>query len=117
MQSKDGKDKCQPYRCSIPSEKYNGEPIAFEWKIFPGTTASELLRKIQKDIEGQRIRSESFSDRVIIMSMFNDIDLDKKGTLALSIREKTKCMHQDSLTDAGYSWVPEKKASGIKDRQ
>ena len=81
MQTKDGKDRCQPYRCSILSENYNGEPIAFEWKIFPGTTASELLRKIQKDLEGQRIRSESFSDRVIFMSMFNDIDLDKKGRL------------------------------------
>ena len=51
------------------------------------------------------------------MSMFNDVDLDKKGTLALSIREKSKCMRQDSLTDTGYSWVPEKKASGIKDMQ
>ena len=44
MQSKDGKDKCQPYRCSILSENYNGEPIALERKIFPGTTASELLQ-------------------------------------------------------------------------
>ena len=26
-------------------------------------------------------------------------------------------MRQDSLTDTGYSWVPEKKASGIKDVQ
>ena len=61
MQTKDGKDTCQPYRCSILSENYNGEPIAFEWKIFSGTTASELVQKIQKGLEGQRI------------------DLDKKG--------------------------------------
>ena len=79
MQTKDGKDKCQPFRCSVLSENYNGEPIAFEWKIFAGTTASEILQKIQKDFEGQRIRPESFSDPVIFMSMFNDIDLDKKG--------------------------------------
>ena len=63
-----------------------------------------------KDLEGQRIISESFSDRIIFMSMFKDIDLDKIGTLAISIREKSKCMRQDSLTDTGYSWVPEKKA-------
>ena len=30
MQSKDGKDTCQIYRCSLLSENYNGEPIAFE---------------------------------------------------------------------------------------
>ena len=43
----------------------------------------------------------------------------RKGTktLALSIREKSKCVRQDSLTDTGYSWVQEKKASGIKDMQ
>ena len=34
---------------------------------------------MQKDFEGQRIRPQSFSDRIIFMSMFNDIDLDKKG--------------------------------------
>ena len=45
MQSSDGKDTCQLYRCSILSENYHGEPIAFEWKIFPGTTASKLLQK------------------------------------------------------------------------
>ena len=53
----------------------------------------------------------------MFMSMFNDIDLDKIETLALSIQEKSKCMRQDSFTDTGYSWVPEKKASGIKDMQ
>ena len=117
MQSKDGKDKCQPYRCSILSENYNGEPIAFEWKTFPGTTASELLQKNSKDLEGRRIRSESFSDRIVIMSMFKDIDLDKKGLLHDQFEKNSKCMRQDSLTDTGYSWIPEEKASGIKDLQ
>ena len=86
---------------------------------FPRNHSFGTSPKNSKDFEGQRIRSNSFSDRIIFMSMFNDIDLDKKGTktLALSIREKSKCMRQDSLTDTGYSWVPEKKASGIKDMQ
>ena len=120
MQSKDGKDKCQLYRCSILSENYNGEPIAFERKILPGSIASVILQKIQKDFEGQRIRSESFSDRIIFMSMFSTISIwTRKGTrtLALSTREKSKCLRQDSLTDSGYSWAPQKKASGIKDTQ
>ena len=72
---------------------------------------SKKFKKTLKD------NAWSFSDRTIFMSMFNDIDLDKKETLAVSIREKSKSMRQDSLTDTGYSWVPEKKASGIKDMQ
>ena len=39
------------------------------------------------------------------------------GLLHYQFEKNYKCMRQDSLTDTGYSWVPEKKASGIKDRQ
>ena len=51
----------------------DGAPINFEWKVFPGATALDLLHKIQADVEGKHI----VSDRIIFMSMFNDIDLDK----------------------------------------
>ena len=92
MQSEDGKDKCQIYRCSLLSENYNGEPIAFGWNVFAGSTASEILQKMQKDFEGQRIRPGSFSDRIIFMSMFKKSIWTRKGTktLAKSIREKIK---------------------------
>ena len=111
MQSRDGMDKCQPYRCSILSDNYNGEPIAFEWKIFAGTTAFEILQKIQKDFEGQRIKFQWSNNLHVHV---NDIDLDREGTktVAISIRERSKCMRQDSQTDTEYSWVLEKKASG-----
>ena len=33
------------------SENYIGEPIAFEWKIFQGSTASKLLQKNQKTLK------------------------------------------------------------------
>ena len=61
------------------SQGFNGEPIEFELTIFPGATALEFLHTTQKDLEGQRKRPESFNDRKIFMSMFNDLDLDKKG--------------------------------------
>ena len=57
----------------------DGEPIDFEWKNFPGAAALDLLLNIQKDLEGKRITPENFTDRIIFMSMFNDIYLDKKG--------------------------------------
>ena len=60
----------------------------------------KFSKKMQKDLKGQRIRHESFSDRIIFMSMFKKSIWTSKGTktLALSIREKSKCMRQDSFT-------------------
>ena len=57
----------------------DGGPIDFEWTISPGSSALQLLHTIQKDLEGKHIIPENFSDRIIFMSMFNNIDLDKKG--------------------------------------
>ena len=55
----------------------DGEPIDFEWKIFPGATALDLLHKIQADLQGKNITPEKFSARIIFMSMFNDIELER----------------------------------------
>ena len=60
----------------------DGEPIEFEWTIFPGFTALQILHKFQSDLQGAHIEPEEFSDRIIFMSMFNDIDLNKKGNEA-----------------------------------
>ena len=38
-----------------------GEPIDFEWKIFTGCSASQLLHTIQKDLEGKHIIPENVS--------------------------------------------------------
>ena len=84
MQSKGGKGQAstlQMFHLCNELERLNGEPLDFEWKIFPVATALELLHRIQKDLKGKRIRPESFSDRIIFMFMFNDIDLDKKRRL------------------------------------
>ena len=56
----------------------DGEPIDFEWKIFPGATALDLLHEIQADLQGKHVTPENFGDRIIFMSMFNDIFLEKR---------------------------------------
>ena len=38
-----------------------------------------LLHEIQADMQGKHITPENFRDRMIFMSMFNDIILDKRG--------------------------------------
>ena len=50
-----------------------------EWKNFPGHTILELLREIQTTMADNRIQLEQFKDRIIFMSMHNDIDLTKDG--------------------------------------
>ena len=55
-------------------------------------TALQILYKIQSDPEGGHIEPEEFSDRIICKSMFNDMDLNRKGneascTLTTKIQE------------------------------
>ena len=53
------------------------------------------------------------------MSMFNDIDLERKyneDSCALTSR-KIKEYASNFKMDTGHSWDPEKKASGTKDMQ
>ena len=90
----------------------DGEPIDFEWKIFPGAKALDILHKIQADLQGKNITPEKFSDRRIFMSMFNDIELEKKNN------EDSFCSYlKEDQRYIGHSWDLEKKASGIKDMQ
>ena len=56
----------------------DGEPTDFEWKIFPGAAALDILHEIQANLQGKHITTENFSDRIIFMSMFNDIVQDNK---------------------------------------
>ena len=87
MQTVDGKIKCQLYRCTILSENFMDWMSRFNssTRFFPGFSALRLLETIQKDLEGKRIKPDEFSDRIIFMSMFNDIDMDKK-------RERRLCV-------------------------
>ena len=97
----------------------DGEPIDFEWKIFPGATVLDTLQKIQADLQGKHITPANFSDRIILMSMFNDFVLEKNDneySCALTLR-KIKEYAKKITMDTGHSWDPEKTASGIKDMQ
>ena len=57
----------------------DGEPFEFEWNIFPGLTSLEILQRNQKDLQDQHIEPVKFGDRIVFMSMFNDIESIKKG--------------------------------------
>ena len=47
-------------------------------KISQEPKALDFLHKIQADLQGKNITPEKFSDRIIFMSLFNDIELERK---------------------------------------
>ena len=51
----------------------DGEPMEFEWKIFPGFTTLQLVREVQEFMSKMSIQPEDFTGRIIFMSMFHDI--------------------------------------------
>ena len=57
----------------------NGEPTEFEWNIFPGFTTLQLCGKVTDLLSRSGEAPETFTGRILFMSMFNDISCDGKG--------------------------------------
>ena len=56
----------------------DGEAMELEWNLFPGFTTLQNLEQIQNDLQSENTAPEQLFDRIIFMSMFNDIDWTKK---------------------------------------
>ena len=59
-------------------DKIDGEPMEFEWNIFPGFTTLQLSHKVQELLLRLSVTAEKFTGRIIFMSMFNDISWGSK---------------------------------------
>ena len=57
----------------------NGEPTEFEWNIFPGFTTLQLCGKVNDLLSDLGQTPETFTGRILFLSMFNDITCDRKG--------------------------------------
>ena len=55
----------------------NGETTEFEWNIFPGFTTLQLFDKISDLLSSMGQTPETFTGRILFMSMFNDIFCDR----------------------------------------
>ena len=53
-------------------DRIDGEPMEFEWNIFPGFTTLQLINKVQEFMTKMGDPSQ-FKGRIIFMSMFNGI--------------------------------------------
>ena len=56
-----------------------GEPMEFEWNIFPGFTTLQLCHKVQELLLRLSVTPEKINGRIIFMSMFNDISRGSKN--------------------------------------
>ena len=54
-----------------------GESAEFEWNIFPGFTSLQLCDKISNLLSSFGQSPETFTGRILFMSMFNDISCDR----------------------------------------
>ena len=57
----------------------SGEPTEFEWNIFPGVDILQLYGKLTDLLSRLGETPETFTGRILFMSMFNDISCDNKG--------------------------------------
>ena len=58
-------------------EDVSGESTEFEWNIFPGFTSLHLCDKISNLLSSLGQSPETFTGRILFMSMFNDISCDR----------------------------------------
>ena len=105
----------------------NGESTEFEWNIFPGFTTLQLCGKVTDPLSRLGEAPETFTGRILFMSMFNDISCDGKGndeecvanSKVVSIFAKKSGIGQRSFIGPGsekkwYS-MEEKSPQGIWD--
>ena len=58
---------------------FSGEPTEFEWNIFPGFTTLQFCGKVTDLLSNLGVEPETFTGRILFISMFNDISCDGKG--------------------------------------
>ena len=56
----------------------NGKSTESEWNIFPGFTTLQLCGKVNDLLSNLGQTPETFTGRILFMSMFNDISCDRK---------------------------------------
>ena len=56
----------------------DGEPMEFEWNIFPGFTTLQLCNKVREFLSKLSVKPEEFTRRIIFISMFNNISWRSK---------------------------------------
>ena len=79
-------------------------------QFFPGFSSLSILQEIQQDLERRNIQPEEFKDRIIFMSMFNDIEWRTNDENCVSNAEK---VNNYAMRFSQGHWVQGRKRSGM----
>ena len=71
----DGLKTSQEYR---DLDRIDGEPMEFEWNIFPGFNALQLSDEVKNLLHRLGETPENFTGIILFVSMFNDISCGTK---------------------------------------
>ena len=96
--------------------RIDGMPTEFEWNIFPGITTLGLFEKIQSLTRDLQCESQHLNDRIIFMSMYNDIEWGEEGnTERCEYNSQTVAKYARIFTRGHWSFLglgSEKRWSG-----
>ena len=87
-----------------------GEPTELEWNVFQGFTILQIFQKIAEKLDACQTSPEEFEDRIVFMTLFNDIDWTKNILNNVQGPE----LHKSFRLDIGHSSVQEKKKTGME---
>ena len=96
--------------------RIDGMPSEFQWEIFPGIMTLGFLEKSQNLMRDLQCEPEHFTDRIIVISMCNDIEWVAKGNKErCEYNPKTIANHARKFPRGHWSFLvsgSEKKWSG-----
>ena len=88
-------------------DRIDGEPIEFEWNIFPGFNTLQLSEEVKRLLFILDETPVNFTGRILFMSMFIDISCGTKDN-----ENSYLCMREDLGKDNGHLLVPVLRKSG-----
>ena len=96
----------------------NGEPTEFGWNIFPRFTTLHLCGKINDLLSDLGRTPETFTGKILFLTMSNDISCDRKKATKMNawqMPESPKYLREDLVLD--WSFIgPVLKRSGVLKR-
>ena len=95
----------------------DGEPIEFEWNIFPGRTSLQIFPRVQCDLRRRNNEPEGGGDRIIFMSLFSDFDWTAKGNEGKCISNSDPVKMYANIFSQGHLdvlWVLETQRSSME---
>ena len=106
----EGFQQSNSYRESLGID---GEPIEFEWNIFPGLTSLEILQKTQKDLHCLRMMKDGSSSCQCSMTSIGQTEEIQKSVFRFPNKSR-RITRRGSREDTGHSWAQVMNRNGTE---